>query len=220
MQNPSRVPLGSAASPRTHTGYWRRIGLWLVGATMGYNVLEGIVDPWAGLHAGSIALVGFGFDSFIECAAAAALFWRLGIEARGAEVLVAKWGSDVGRFGIASRLAAWTGVAPGHEESAGKQHSGKTHPGKGVLRAAFTQLAYAASRTKGTYPSALYQRLGGLPGKKRPIMAVAHMIVVTAFHIPSLNISCRELKPMTLMTISEHIFSTNSRGESNNSAIA
>jgi divalent metal cation (Fe/Co/Zn/Cd) transporter len=29
--------------------------------------------------------VGFGFDSFIECAAAAALFWRLGIEARGAD---------------------------------------------------------------------------------------------------------------------------------------
>jgi divalent metal cation (Fe/Co/Zn/Cd) transporter len=29
-------------------------------------------------------LVGFGLDSFIECAAAAALFWRLGVEARGA----------------------------------------------------------------------------------------------------------------------------------------
>jgi divalent metal cation (Fe/Co/Zn/Cd) transporter len=39
---------------------------------------------WAGRYAGSIALVGFGVDSFIECAAAAALFWRLGIEARGA----------------------------------------------------------------------------------------------------------------------------------------
>jgi len=52
---------------------------------MGYNVLEGMVALWAGLHAGSIALVGFGFDSFIECAAAAALLWRLGIEARGAD---------------------------------------------------------------------------------------------------------------------------------------
>jgi divalent metal cation (Fe/Co/Zn/Cd) transporter len=52
---------------------------------MAYNVCEGVVALWAGLHAGSIALVGFGFDSFIECAAAAALLWRLGIEARGAE---------------------------------------------------------------------------------------------------------------------------------------
>jgi divalent metal cation (Fe/Co/Zn/Cd) transporter len=85
MQNPSNVPLSSAASPREHTRNWRRIGLWLVGMTMGYNVLEGLVALWAGLHAGSIALVGFGFDSFIECAAAAALLWRLGIEARGAD---------------------------------------------------------------------------------------------------------------------------------------
>jgi divalent metal cation (Fe/Co/Zn/Cd) transporter len=85
MQNPSRVPLSASASPRTHTRHWWRIGLWLVGATMGYNILEGIVALWAGLHAGSIALVGFGFDSFIECAAATALFWRLGIEARGAD---------------------------------------------------------------------------------------------------------------------------------------
>jgi len=63
----------------------RRIGLWLVAATMAYNVIEGVLALWAGWHAKSIALVGFGFDSFIECAAAAALFWRLGIEAQGAD---------------------------------------------------------------------------------------------------------------------------------------
>ena len=64
--------------------HWRRIGLWLVGATMAYNTIEGGVALWAGIQAGSIALVGFGLDSFIECAAATALFWRLGVEARGA----------------------------------------------------------------------------------------------------------------------------------------
>jgi divalent metal cation (Fe/Co/Zn/Cd) transporter len=64
---------------------WRRIGLWLAGTTLAYNVLEGVLAIWAGLDAGSIALVGIGFDSFIECAAATALFWRLGIEARGAD---------------------------------------------------------------------------------------------------------------------------------------
>jgi hypothetical protein len=49
-----------------------------------YNVLEGILALWAGINAGSIALVGFGLDSFIECTAATALFWRLAIEAQGA----------------------------------------------------------------------------------------------------------------------------------------
>ncbi|MCF8106010.1 MAG: cation transporter [Desulfohalobiaceae bacterium] len=52
---------------------------------MAYNLLEGIVALWAGLRAGSIALIGFGLDSYIECAAATALFWRLTVEARGAK---------------------------------------------------------------------------------------------------------------------------------------
>jgi divalent metal cation (Fe/Co/Zn/Cd) transporter len=83
--NPTIRPHPGSSVPPPASRHWRRIGLWLVGATMAYNVLEGVVALWAGLHAGSIALVGFGFDSFIECAAAAALFWRLGIEARGAD---------------------------------------------------------------------------------------------------------------------------------------
>jgi divalent metal cation (Fe/Co/Zn/Cd) transporter len=63
---------------------WGRIGLWLVAATMAYNVAEGAIALWAGARAGSIALVGFGLDSYIECAAAAALLWRLALDARGA----------------------------------------------------------------------------------------------------------------------------------------
>jgi len=62
---------------------WRRIGLMLVSATLAYNSVEGILALWAGFQAGSIALVGFGLDSFIECAAAGLLLWRLAIEARG-----------------------------------------------------------------------------------------------------------------------------------------
>ncbi|MDM7913848.1 MAG: cation transporter, partial [Candidatus Eisenbacteria bacterium] len=59
--------------------------LWLVGVTLLYNVAEGIVAIAAGVRAESIALVGFGLDSFLEVAAATVLFWRLGREARGAE---------------------------------------------------------------------------------------------------------------------------------------
>jgi len=64
---------------------WTRIGLWLVGATLAYNVIEAVLALWFGAEAESIALVGFGLDSFIECAAAGVLLWRLGLEARGAE---------------------------------------------------------------------------------------------------------------------------------------
>jgi divalent metal cation (Fe/Co/Zn/Cd) transporter len=47
---------------------------WL---TLVYNSVEGFVAIGAGLLAGSIALVGFGFDSAIELVASAAALWRL-----------------------------------------------------------------------------------------------------------------------------------------------
>jgi len=64
---------------------WTRIGIWLVGATMAYNVIEAVVALWSGAAAESIALVGFGLDSVIECVAAGALLWRLRVGARGAD---------------------------------------------------------------------------------------------------------------------------------------
>lgn len=53
----------------------RRIRL-LVWATIGYNVIEAVVALTAGLRASSTALMGFGLDSVIEVAAAAAVAWQ------------------------------------------------------------------------------------------------------------------------------------------------
>ena len=64
---------------------WIRRSLWLVAGTMVYNALEAVVALWAGVGAGSIALVGFGLDSIIELAAAAVVLWRIAIEARGTD---------------------------------------------------------------------------------------------------------------------------------------
>ena len=63
---------------------WTQLATRLVVATIGYNLIEAAVALWSGYVAGSIALVGFGLDSVIECAAAALLLWRLNVEARGA----------------------------------------------------------------------------------------------------------------------------------------
>jgi divalent metal cation (Fe/Co/Zn/Cd) transporter len=49
--------------------------------TIAYNSLEGLIAVVAGLMAGSIALVGFGFDSLIEVTSGTALLWRLHIDA-------------------------------------------------------------------------------------------------------------------------------------------
>jgi len=52
-------------------------GRFLEYFTIGYNSLEGLIAVVAGLTAGSIALLGFGFDSLIEVTSGAALLWRL-----------------------------------------------------------------------------------------------------------------------------------------------
>jgi len=54
-----------------------RRGKRLEYVTVVYNSLEGLVGIAAGLAAGSIALVGFGFDSAIEVTSGAVLLWRL-----------------------------------------------------------------------------------------------------------------------------------------------
>jgi divalent metal cation (Fe/Co/Zn/Cd) transporter len=50
--------------------------------TVGWNVVEGVIAVWAALAAGSIALLGFGIDSFVEMASGLILLWRLRTEAR------------------------------------------------------------------------------------------------------------------------------------------
>ncbi len=58
-------------------GRAERRGRWLAYLTIGWNSLEGMVAVAAGIVAGSIALVGFGFDSVIEVSSGAIIVWRL-----------------------------------------------------------------------------------------------------------------------------------------------
>ena len=106
-----------------------------------------------------------------------------GVAQRIAEVIVSEIGSDMSRFPTADHLAAWAGVAPGNNESAGKRYSGTTRHGDRALTSALVQAAHAAARTRNTYLSAQYHRLAGRRGKKRAILAVAHSILVISYHI-------------------------------------
>ena len=44
--------------------------------TVGYNIIEGVVSILVGLLSGSIALVGFGSDSFVESLSGSVMIWR------------------------------------------------------------------------------------------------------------------------------------------------
>ena len=58
----------------------RRLGYF----TIVWNLLEGLVAVIAGAIAGSISLVGFGIDSFIEVTSGGALLWRMSVDADSA----------------------------------------------------------------------------------------------------------------------------------------
>jgi len=49
--------------------------------TIAWNTMEGLVAVVAGIIAGSILLVGFGIDSFIEVMSGSALLWRMSVDA-------------------------------------------------------------------------------------------------------------------------------------------
>jgi len=83
-------------------------------------------------------------------------------------------------LGTAARVAAWRGVVPGHDASAGQPRAGQTRQGPRALRTGWTPLAHAAARTQETSGSALSQCLAARRGKNRASMAVAHAIVVSA----------------------------------------
>ncbi len=86
------------------------------------------------------------------------------------------------RFPTAGHLAAWAGLAPGNHESAGKRLSGKTRQGNRTLRSGLVQSAHVVSRSR-NYLAAQYRRIAARRGKKRALVAVAHSILVIAYHI-------------------------------------
>lgn len=74
------MPINQLADREVLARHGRRLEYF----TILWNTLEGIVAVGAGILAGSISLVGFGVDSFIEVTSGAALLWRMSVDSNEA----------------------------------------------------------------------------------------------------------------------------------------
>ncbi len=106
-----------------------------------------------------------------------------GVGQTAATAIVAEIGTDMTRFPTAKHLASWAGLCPGNKESGGKRLSGRITKGNGWLRAMLGECAWSAARTRSTYLAAQYHRLARRRGPQKAAVAVAHSILVIAYHV-------------------------------------
>ena len=116
-----------------------------------------------------------------------------GIGRRSAEVILSEIGTDMSRFPSASHLSSWAGVAPGNNQSAGRQKHGKTTKGNKALKTTLVQCANAAVKNKNSYFSAQYQRIAARRGKNRATMAVAHSMLIAIYHMLKNKVAFHDL---------------------------
>lgn len=99
---PAEACQGDCTSARSAQHLRRALGLEYL--TVGWNVIEGVIAVACALAAGSVALLGFGIDSFVECASGGIMIWRLRAETRGLEGASLERTERLARKGVAASL--------------------------------------------------------------------------------------------------------------------
>ena len=110
-----------------------------------------------------------------------------GVGKIGAQTILAEIGKDMSRFPTAAHLCKWAGVAPGNNQSAGKSRGGRTTKGNIALKTTLIQCAHGASKHKGTFFYAQFQRIKIRRNSKIAAMAVAHSILIAIYHMLKYN---------------------------------
>jgi transposase len=117
-----------------------------------------------------------------------------GVGKQTAQVIVASIGTDMSRFPTHRHLASWAKLCPGLNESGGRKMPARIGPGHQLLRSTLTEAARSLARSQ-TYLGAQYRRIAHRRGGKRAAIAVAHSILVIAYHLITEDTEYRDLGP-------------------------
>lgn len=126
-----------------------------------------------------------------------------GIDQVASARLIAELGVDMTVFKDDSHLASWAGVCPGNHESAGKRQRGTPRKGNVHLTTALVEAAQAAIKKKGSYLRDKFHRLKSRRGYKRALMAIAHKLLLAAYHMLKDRSDYRDLGEGYLDSISQ-----------------
>jgi len=99
-----------------------------------------------------------------------------GLGVDSAQQIIAEVGPTAATFATAKHLASWVGACPGHDESAGVNHSHRSPSGNRQMRRLLNQAANAAVKAKGSIFELVYRRLVVRFGHAQAIGAIAHRI--------------------------------------------
>jgi transposase len=91
--------------------------------------------------------------------------------------------ADMKAFENSGKFAGWTGLRPRNDESAGKFKSTATTKGNRYLRAILVQIAWAASRTKGSFFKEKFTRLCLRKNRKKALIAIARKMAVLIWNV-------------------------------------
>jgi transposase len=116
-----------------------------------------------------------------------------GVDWLVAAVLIAEIGVDMSVFLSVYHLSAWAGVCPGCHESAGRQKSGRARKGNVHLRTMLVGAAISAAKTRGSYLKDKFHRLKARRGAMRAALAIAHKILVSAYHMLAKGLAYHDL---------------------------
>ena len=116
-----------------------------------------------------------------------------GIDQVVAAGLIAEFGVDMSVFKDVGHMAAWVGVCPGMNESAGKRLGGRTCKGNPYARSLLVQAATAAIRKKSSYLRDKFFRLKARRGYKRALFAIAHKLLIAVYYVLSTATPYRDL---------------------------
>ncbi len=106
-----------------------------------------------------------------------------GIEWGGAATILAEIGVDMSVFPTAGHLAAWAGVCPANNQSAGKQKATAARTANRHATTALCNAAVSAAHRKGSYLKAKYHSLKSRIGAGKAVLAIGYKLLVCIWHM-------------------------------------